>query len=176
MSERREEVVQLWRVTEDALQRLTKAEKEVPRDEGKCKELRRELDRLEVARQGRATGDMYERLARAEAEVPRDERKCKELLLERKWHEAYERLVRAEAEVPRDELRCKRLLKAFRAAVLAHERLKNDWFPPEYADCVDGFDMYMGYGPNHMKIRPKGSRGKWRPYPRDPLDEPPANA
>lgn len=89
--------------------------------------------------------------------------------LERELREAHERLEKAENEVPMNKLKCKRLLRAVAAASRAYESLKNDWFPPEYADCKEGFDMYMGYGPNHMKIRPYGSKRKWRPFPKNPL-------
>lgn len=103
--------------------------------------------------------------------------------LERELREAHKRLETAENEVPWTlrgspslDPKLRRLQKAVVAAARAYNRLENDHFPPEFADCVEGYDMYMGEGPNQMKIRAYGSKGKWRKRPVDPLDEPPLAA
>lgn len=93
----------------------------------------------------------------------------------RERDEALERLERAEQKVPwtmrgspSPDPKVRRLQKNVVVASRAYERLKNDWFPPEYADCVEGFEMCM-FGPNAGKIRPYGSRGKWRDFPKYPF-------
>lgn len=89
----------------------------------------------------------------------------------RECDDFFERWEKAEAEVPRDRVKCERLRRAMARAGRAYNRVENDWFPPEYADCVDGYDMNMGYGPNGGKIRPYRSKGPWRPYPKDPFSD-----
>jgi hypothetical protein len=88
--------------------------------------------------------------------------------LKAEWDSACERWLAAGDEVPRDPSRCDRLFKEMVAARQAHNRLNYDWFPPEYADCVDDPDMCM-FGRNQGKIRPYGSKGPWRPFPKDPF-------
>jgi hypothetical protein len=102
--------------------------------------------------------------------------------LEQKLRDALERLENGEKHVPSrfhgapsPDPRLRRLQRNVAAVSRAYERLKNGWFPPEYADCVEGFDMCR-FGPNEGKIRPYRSRGPWRAYPTHPLDEAPPTA